>query len=124
MILISVVGVIVIGTLGYIAWKTSQGQPVPGQGPTEEEKANLAQYEEKCPLETLLFEDDSDVFELISVDCSYNALSDLSEEGEVAIVEVYSQDFEMGKQEFYNWLSSHGLEEGDSLRVTFEHKPR
>ena len=118
------VAIAVLGGYWYLNRNGEVGDViVPGQGSSEEEQARLDEYEKNCPLEALLFEAETTNFNMIQVRCSYDPAYSTIDSGEESTVEIYTQDLEQGKQEFRDWLAENGLEEGERLRVTYEHKP-
>ena len=97
----------------------------PPQGPSEAEQKEIDEYYKKCPLDKLSFEYRGSDFKITSARCSENEqFKDTVSKGEDGKVEIYTQDFEEGKQLFRDWLSSKGLSESLKLRITYTHKPQ
>jgi hypothetical protein len=64
-------------------------------------------------------------FAITSTRCSENNLfKDQVKSGEEVEIEIYTKDFEMGKQEFSAWLKTNGLAESPTLRITYTHNPK
>ena len=122
--------ILVIATpLGYLLGKNIHqqkellsGQTL-GQGLTGAKSAEYRDIDEHCPVRTVMNLVSSDlIFYIDDVYCAY--VRDKVDLGEVVTVEIYTQDLTTGKQEFRNWLAEYELEEGDTLRVKYEHKPK
>lgn len=96
-------------------------EQAPGQGPSKEDLEYMDARGEKCPIWELDSIEISSSVAITKYDCDFiNTGGDL---GEDVTVEIYTSDFEVGKQEFRDWLTEHGLEESEKLRVKYVHKP-
>lgn len=93
----------------------------PGQGPTEAD----IEFMKKCSLLDLFFEARNDNYKLHDYKCSEEEeFKGKIAEGQEAIVDIYTKDFNAGKQLFRDWLKSKGLAESPALRITYIHKPQ
>lgn len=86
---------------------------------SEEENNLIAEYEKKCPFETIIFSDHGNEFKIIESKRSYNELFSDIDEGEEVLVQINTTSEEEGVLAFRKWLSENGLIENENLRVKF-----
>jgi hypothetical protein len=126
--LIITIVILIFSTAGfYLLWNLyspNEDEKAIGQEPTKEEQEILEEYDQNCPMDSLIFEAEKEnIFNVTNVKCSYNELYKDIQTGEDVTVEIYTEDLEEGKREFLNWLTENELSVSDKLRVEYIHKP-
>lgn len=91
--------------------------------PPKEAIQEMQEQEKKCPVFTIRFDAPEGNFKIKLVNCPFATYTD-EDLGEDVTVEIYTSDFEQGKQAFRDWLVENGLQESDKLRVEYIHKPK
>lgn len=116
---------LVVILFGIYTYKTTtrfheNDSEIPGTLPSQDIK-----FLEKCNLYNNFFDAKSESFELVDYKCSEEQeFKNKIPDGQDLTVDIFTKDFEQGKQLFRNWLKEHDLEESNKLRITYIHKPQ
>ncbi len=125
----SVITVLIIAMAigGYYIWQSYKTKEIiidentEGSAPEGEDLEYMKTVDSKCPVRAIKSETyNNPNFTVSDVYCAF--ARDEGDLGEDVTVEIYTTDFEAGKQQFRDWLADNGLEESEKLRVEYMEK--